>query len=154
MNINLPPKMIARIEELVDVSFSGRDELYAAAKTLDDDRRSNVCKQLADHLAGHAIELQQLLMANGEQPRQPLDVFGVAEGFFQLAMNQDGEGEVLRIAENCERTVKERFDEVIEESPKGDTAAILERQRDDIEFGEQVLHSMQQPPESDSDDAK
>lgn len=150
MNSNLPSKLIERIEELVDASFSGRDELYAAAKTLDDERRSNVCKQLADHLAGHAIELQQLLMVNGKEPPQPLDMFAVAKGFFQLAMNRDGESEVLRIAENCERTVKERFDEVIEEAPEGDTSAILERQRDDIEFGEQVLQSMQDAPKTKS----
>ena len=66
MNRNLSPQMIQRIEELVDASFSGRDELCAAAKTLDDARRSNICKQLADHLAHHAIELQQLLTVNGE----------------------------------------------------------------------------------------
>ena len=150
MNSHLPPKMIERIEELVGASFAGRDELHAAAKTLDDDRRSRICKQLANHLAAHAIELQQLLVANGEEPPQPLDMQGIAESFFQLAMNRDGESEVLRIGENCERTVKERFDEVIDEIPAGDTSAILERQRNDIEFGEQVLHSMQDPPETNA----
>ncbi|MCA9198273.1 MAG: hypothetical protein KDA87_12075 [Planctomycetales bacterium] len=150
MNSNVPPKLIERLEELVDASFSGRDELYAAAKTLDDHRRSNVCKQLADHLASHAIELQQLLSVNGKEPPQPLNMFSIAEVFFQLAMNRNGESEVLRFAERCERTVKERFEAVIDIAPKGDTSAILQRQRDDIEFGEQVLQSMQDPPKTQS----
>lgn len=151
MNRELSPQMITRIEELVDASFCGRDELYAAAKTLDDERRSRICHQLAEHLAGHAIELQQLLTVNRHQPPQPIDTYAVAEAFFQLAMNRDGEAEVLKIAENCERTVKERFEKVIESAPEGDTSAILSRQRDNIEFGEQVLQSMQEPPPKPQD---
>ena len=144
---NLPPKIVRRIKELVDASFSGRDELYAAAETLDDEKRSNVCRQLANHLAGHAIELQQLLIANGETPPEPLDMYAVAEGFFNLAKSRHGESEVLRIAEICERTVKDRFDDVIDATKNEDTVALLERQRDDIEFGEHVLKTMQETPE-------
>lgn len=145
---NLPPQMIHHIEELVDASFSGRDELYAAAETLDDERRSNICHQLADHLANHAIELQQLLLANGETPPEPLNMYAIAQGFFCFAKNRQGEAEVLRIAESCERTVKEHFDEVIDITSDADTSAMLERQRDDVEFGEHVLRAMQVPPEN------
>lgn len=150
MNRNLPDALIRRIEELVDASFSGRDELYAAADTLDDEKRSNVCRQLADHLADHATELQQILAINGEDTVTPLDMYSVAETFFTLAKNRDGEAGILTAAESCERLVKERFDEVIDQTSDEDTAALLRRHRNDIEFGEHVLRSMQEPPDEET----
>lgn len=143
---NLPPQAVRRIEELVDASYSGRDELYAAADALDDERRSQVCRQLADHLAGHATELQQLLMMNGGEAIEPLDLYSIAESFFGTIKRREGEAGVLNVAEACERTVKERFEQAIEATQNEDTAALLERQRDNIEFGENVLKSMQEPP--------
>ena len=111
-------------------------------------KRSRVCRKLADHLAGHAAELQQLLLANGGDHIEPLDMYSVAEAFFTAAKRREGEAGVLSVAEECERIVKERFDEVIEVTKRDDTAAMLERQRDDIEFGERVLQTMQDLPEN------
>ena len=146
MDRDLSPKIIRRVQELVDASYAGRDELYAAADTLDDDKRSKVCRQLADHLAGHAAELQQLLLANEENTVEPLDMYSVAETFFTLAKNRHGEAGVLNVAEACERVVGERFDSAIDSLQDGDTTALLQRQRDTIEFGENVLRSMQDSP--------
>lgn len=147
LNANLPPQAIRRIEELIDASFAGRDELYAAAETLDNDQRTNICRQLADHLAAHATELQQLLKINGEDLQPPIDMYSVAESYFCLAKRRGGEAGVLSAAAECEREVKEKFDNAIEQTQDGDTSGLLERQRDDIEFGEDVLRSMQEPPE-------
>ena len=38
--------------------------------------------------------------------------------------------------------VRERLEEVIQEANEGDTHSLLERQRNDVVFGEQVLRSM------------
>lgn len=59
---NLDNETLAKIQGLVEVRFSGRDKLYSVASHLDDSQRSSVCRKLADHLAGHAAELQQILL--------------------------------------------------------------------------------------------
>ena len=147
---HLPPEMIRSIEELIDASYSGRDELYAAAELLDDDRRSRVCKRLAEHLAKHAIELQQLVTVNGGETLEPLDMYSVAESFFALAKSRRGEAGILDAAEECERVVKERFENVIAETDSDEAATILERQRNDIKFGEDILKAMQAAPKGET----
>lgn len=155
MNQNLPPLVVRRIEELIDASYAGRDELYAAADALDDQQRRNVCLGLAEHLANHAVELQQLLVANGVGSLEPLDMYSVAEAYFSVVKARDGDAGVLSVAEKCEQTVKERFDAVIDGTNLDDTRSMLERQRKDVEFGQDVLRSIQPPapadPKSDSE---
>ncbi len=89
-------KTLAKIQELIERNFTGRDELYAAAQSMDDDARKQICRRLADHLADNAIELQQIVAASGAEPAGPLDVHAVASALFDLAKANRGEPGVLR----------------------------------------------------------
>ena len=69
---------LRKIQELIEANFAGRDELQAAAESLDDDARQRVCRRLANHLASHAAELQQIVTACGAEPAGPLDMEVIA----------------------------------------------------------------------------
>lgn len=144
MQRNLPHQMIEHLEQLIDASFSGRDELYAAAESLSDSRHKDVCRELANHLANHATELQQLLACNGHAPVKPLDLLELSESFFALIKSKRGDVAILDCAERCEKVVKERYSDAISKSTDSDTSALLERQRGEVEFGENVLHAMRE----------
>jgi hypothetical protein len=74
--MELDQSTLVKFQELIEVNFTGRAELYAAADSLEDKARQQVCRRLADHLAaGHAVELQQLLTACGVHPTEPFDVY-------------------------------------------------------------------------------
>lgn len=148
MDRTLPPQLMHRIEELIDTSYSGRDKLHAASELLDDDTRSHVTEQLANHLANHAAELQQLLSANGGEKLKPTDMYSISKQYLTIAKRREGEKGVLSVAEECEQKVKERFTCVLEESFPRDTMAMLQRQRNEIKFGEHVLQSMLSTPPS------
>ncbi len=68
--IQFDEKTLVKIQKLIEGNFAGRDELYAAAESLDSGSREHICRRLADHLAANAIELQQLLVASGVQPAE------------------------------------------------------------------------------------
>ena len=142
----LRPELVKQIEQLVDASFAGRDDLYAAAESLDDDVRSNICRRLAEYLAKHATELQQLLLAHGEQAADPLDIHGIAEAYFGIVRTCGGEAAVLDAAESCEQKVKAQFDNVLQEIAGEYAASILERQRSQVELGATILRSMKTSP--------
>jgi uncharacterized protein (TIGR02284 family) len=141
----LDGETLARIQEMVEVSFAGRDKLYCAANQMENAERSNICRQLADHLAGHACELQQILAATGNDPKQPLEIEALVDLLLESVRAQSGESGVLVAAENYTRDVKEGFDHAIEEIPDPDARELLRQQRNDVEFGERVLHYMERP---------
>ena len=142
--------MLSKIEELVRANYTGRDELYVAAKALEDDDHREVCRRLADHLAGHAAELQQILLANGGPALQPSDFYSIAEEIVESAKERKGTPGVLKVAEGYEKQVKDQYDSAINETPDDnrEAKALLERQRGNVEFGEKVLRSIRSPKDS------
>jgi len=143
--MELNPGTLDQIQKLISANFAGRDELYAAAKSLDDEARQRVCRRLAEHLAGHAVELQQILTASGERPAGPLDVNSLAQTLFELAKLSRGEPGVLDAAAACEHTLKEDYDRALDDLSHPQAENVLKRQRDGVEFGEQVLRGMGVP---------
>ena len=132
---NMPPEALDRIQKLVEANFAGRDELYAAAESLDDERRKAVVRQLADHLANHAIELQQIVTANGEKALGPEDIDSIADALFDLVKANSGPAGVIAAAEQCEQNVVEQYDKAIAATKNPDTEGMLRRQRDEAKFG-------------------
>lgn len=133
---------LAEIQKLVEANFAGRDELYAAAGKLDDEARKQVCRKLADHLGGHAAELQQVLLAHGTEPVGPSEIPALADALFDLVKATRGPSGVIGAAEKCEHDVKEEYDCAIDAAASKDAEELLHKQREEVEFGEQVLRSM------------
>jgi uncharacterized protein (TIGR02284 family) len=152
----LSPATLANIQELIESNYAGRDELYAAVETLDDDARKNVCRRLAEHLGGHAAELEQILLSNGDERFDPTSVEFIdhlsERMFLKIVKDQQGEANVLKAIEQCERNLKEKYDQMLRSTPESEAVGILERQRDEVEFGEQILHTMHDPPDEKPSD--
>lgn len=142
--IELSRVALDRIQELIQANFTGRDELYAAAESLDDESRQRVCRRLAEFLAGHAVDLQQIVTAQGVEPAGPLDIESIAQTLFDLAKLNRGEPGVLQAAAEGERDLKESYDRAIDAAAGPESEDLLRRQRDDVEFGEQILRDMGQ----------
>ena len=144
---------LTEIQKLVEANFAGRDELHAAAEKLDDEARKQVCRRLADHLGGHAAELQQVLLAHGAEPVGPGDIPALADALFDLVKATRGPSGVIGTAEECEHDVKEEYDRAIDAASSKDAEGLLRKQRDEVEFGEKVLRSIKEPgPKQHKDD--
>ena len=142
---NLDDTTLSKIQEMVEVTFAGRDRLYSAASHLDDEDRSEICRELADHLAGHAAELQQILTATGNDPKGPLDFHGIVDALLESIRSQSGDSGVLDAAEKYTHEVKEDFDQAIEDTPDPDAREVLRHHRNGVEFGERVLRNLGRP---------
>lgn len=134
---------LIKIQELIEANFAGREELYAAANSLDNAARENICRRLADHLAANAIELQQLLAASGIAPAEPLDTAAIAHALFDLAKLNRGESGVLDTAAEGEDNLKKVYDSAIEATEDEETTALFRRQRREVTFGEDVLRNIE-----------
>lgn len=143
--MELNPETLVKIQQLIVANFAGRDELYAAAQSLDDSARQQVCRRLAEHLAGHAVELQQILTASGQKPAGPLDLDYIAHALCESAKKSRGEQGVLATAAERERVLKEDYDRALNTMSHPQAENVLRRQREEVEFGEQVLHGMRGP---------
>lgn len=138
----LDDKTLKEIQTLIKGNFTGRDELYAAAESLDDDALKRVCRRLAKHLTDNAIELQQIVTASGAAPAGPLDIESLADALFSLARANRGQSGVLRAAAEGERNLKVQYDRAVEATPDEAAKALLKKQRKEVEFGEEVLRNL------------
>jgi hypothetical protein len=145
---------LAKIRELVEANFGSRDELYAAADSLDGEDRERVCRRLAEHLAGHAAELQQLLAASRSDPAGPLDIDEIVAALFESIKAQRGTVGVLKAAERTQRDLKRGYDRAIEETSAQEAEGLLRSQRDAVEFGERVLRSMKRSEDEREGDSE
>ena len=58
---------------------------------------------------------------------------------------------MLKAAAECEQTLKKEYDEAIEETPNREVRAVLRRQREEVEFGEQVFRNIKSPSVDEQD---
>jgi uncharacterized protein (TIGR02284 family) len=133
------------LQELIHVNFAARDELYAAAAAVDDEGYRVVCQRLADQLAGHAVDLQQIVLANEGDPGDCGDAYVTAEKAFHVVKRDRGETGVITAAESCERDVRQRYNRAIESTSDLEVAGLLKRQCNSVVFGEHVLRSIARP---------
>jgi hypothetical protein len=71
-----------------------------------------------------------------------LDVESIANALFDLAKSNRGELGVLRTAAHGEHSLKQDYDQAIEATGDVEAEATLSKQRDQVEFGEEVLRNM------------
>jgi len=142
----LTPETLSKLRELIEANFAGRDELYAAAETVDDAAWKRVCRRLADHLAGHATELEQILLGEEEGRFDPDDMqfldFVSQRAFLEEVKERHGSAEILAKVEQLERDLKDRYSQALNAANERHAEGVLQRQREDVEFGEDVLRSM------------
>ncbi|MCA9177518.1 MAG: hypothetical protein KDB14_23695 [Planctomycetales bacterium] len=140
---HLCEQTLSAIRRLVEANYVGRDELYAAADAMDGDARQQVCRRLAEFLAGHAEELQQLLLSSGAQAFDIAKLPTIAEAaLFHLIRTNRGAAGVINAAERCEHSLKERYEDALARTSDAEAQAILKRQQDEVEFAESVLRTM------------
>lgn len=142
MPTNLDVETLIKMQRLIEANFTGRDELYAAADSMNNQSREHICRRLAEHLAANAVELQQLVKASGVEPAGPLDLESIAQALFDLAKSSRGESGVLVAAAEGEENLKKNYDEVIDSTADQEATAILRKQREQVEFAEQVLRNI------------
>jgi uncharacterized protein (TIGR02284 family) len=133
------------LQNLIQANFAGRDRLYAAAGALEDKAQKTVCRRLADQLADHAAELQQVVLANAGDPGDCDETYLAAEVLFDEIRQGCGEPGVIRTAGDYEREMKQSYDAAIESTSDREVQGLLRRHRDNIEFGEYVLCCMARP---------
>jgi uncharacterized protein (TIGR02284 family) len=140
---NLETTTLASIQRLIEDNFTGRDELHAAAGSLDDESRARACRRLAEHLTANAIELQQIVKANGEAPAADRDMGAISQALFDLAKLNRGESAVLAAAAEGERSLKNDYDLAIEAIVDPEAIAVLQRHRAEVKCGEEMLRDME-----------
>ena len=140
--IEYDDKTLTVVQELVETNFGIRDELNAAADSVDDEDRQRVCRRLADFLANNAIRLQQMLAASGNEPAEPLDIDAIVAALFKAVKVRHGTAGVIEAAEETQRDLKRGYDRAIEEASEPQAEGVLREQRKQVEFSEQVLRSI------------
>ncbi|MBN2292213.1 MAG: hypothetical protein JXM70_07300 [Pirellulales bacterium] len=135
-------KTLDIVQELVEANFGGRDELYAAADSMDKEDSQRICRRLADFLADNAIRLQQMLAASGNEAAGPLDIDAIIAALFKAVKARHGAAGVIEVAEEAQRDLKHGYDRAIEEASEPQAEGVLREQRDRVEFSEQVLRSI------------
>ncbi len=145
----LEQKTLAWLQELLELDFAGRDELYAVADSLENEDCREICRRLAEFLAGHAAELQQIVVGSGNDPAGPLDLDEIAHALIEGIKSHRGNSGVLGVAETVEREVRQEYDRAIRSTDDRDAEGMLQRQRQEIEFAERVLRTIKgvaEPP--------
>ncbi len=128
------------IRRLVAINYAGRDNLYSAAALLEDDAYRGVCRHLAECLGAHAAELQQTLLACRAHP---VAIERVSRDTHSLRLDTrdvpQGALEVITAAEHSEQAVCEEYTWAVKHTSNHEARYLLERQRQNVEFGDQVL---------------
>jgi uncharacterized protein (TIGR02284 family) len=135
---------------LIQANFAGRDDLYAAAEKLSSHSLSMICRRLADELADNAIELQQIALAAGIEDVD-VEEFGaqLQAELIEMIAARGGDKAVLAEAEECEQTVERVYDDAITNADANALGDVLERQRENVEFGKNVAHGLRSADEGE-----
>jgi uncharacterized protein (TIGR02284 family) len=140
------------VQDLIRTNLVSRDGLYAAATKLDGAALQRICRRLADELGGHVADLQQLLLARGQKPVGPEDnlVRKLRAVVLEVLQQQPSSQHVVAEVEECTRVLKKEYDTAIKQTDDVQIKNVLHRQRQDAEFGGDVLGAIEEvhrPPE-------
>lgn len=142
----------AHIRALIQANFAGRDDLYAAAKAVDNETLAKICRRLAEDLANNAIELQQIALGAGMSEVNISRTGAQLQAeLMELLQQREGDQAVLEEAEECEQIVRREYDDAIEQTDSPAVADILRRQRETVEFGKSVVHGLRSSEEGTSE---
>jgi len=153
---SLNPETIARLRRLVEATYGRRDDLYAAARQLNDDDLSTICHKLADDLAGNTTFLQQIiLMHEAEIGSENAAVSALCDEIMKFLRKGRGDQGVIAAVQQEQSELREKYDAAIADTPEAEMQAILQQQQRSVDFAERVLrqvspHVRNDPTEDES----
>jgi hypothetical protein len=136
----------------VVATYSGRDDLYAAAAQVNDEDLGKICCKLADDLAGSAAYLEQIIIMHDGEPGYASAVTSVlGEEIMKLLRAGRGDQGIVSAVQQEQTKLREKYDATIAATHDTETHALLETQKRDVEFAESVLrkvspHERQESP--------
>lgn len=131
---------IEQLRRLVVAMYGGRNELYAAAGHVSNDDLREICRKLADDLAGDAAYLEQIIVSHGREPGfNEAVTSALSDQIMQLFRDRRGDEGVVSQAKQAQTEVRERVDETIDATADTEVKSLLDQQKQHIEFAERVL---------------
>jgi uncharacterized protein (TIGR02284 family) len=137
------PETIARLRRLVEATYGGRDDLYAAAKQLNDDDLSAICRKLADELAGNTTFLQQIILIHGaEIGSEKAAVSALGDEIMKFLRKGRGDQGIIAAVQQEQSELREKYDAAIADTAEAEMKAILQQQQKSVDFAERVLRQV------------
>jgi len=131
---------LERLRELAGAMYGGRDELYAAAKEVGDEDLAVICRTLADDLAGDTAYLEQIIVKHGHEPGFEKAVTStLSDAIMKILRQGRGDEGVVSQAKQAQTELRERMDETIAQSDDPEVHAVLDQQKQHLDFAERVL---------------
>jgi uncharacterized protein (TIGR02284 family) len=137
---SLDSKTIARLRQLVVATYSGRDDLYTAAEQVGDDDLSVICRKLADNLAGHAADLEQIILMHNEEPGfEDALTSTLSYEILQFLRKGRGDNGIISVVQKEQSDIQKQYDATIAAARDPAAHEVLEKQKKDVNFAERVL---------------
>jgi uncharacterized protein (TIGR02284 family) len=148
---SLDSETIARLRQLVVSTYSGRDDLYAAAKQVTDQDLKAICRKLADDLAGNTAYLEQIIAMQGAEPGVKEALASVlGEEIMELLRKARSDQGVVSAVQQGQGALREQYDATIAATSDAETQSVLQDQKEDVAFAERVLRHVAPPDRKDS----
>ncbi len=137
---SLDSETIGQLRQLVVANYGRRDDLYVAAEQLGDQDLAAICRKLADDLAANTAHLEQIIVMHGKEPGFR-EAAASAMGHELMSLLRKGRGDQMLVSavEREQSELRGQYDETIAATHDADARSLLEEQKKDVEFAEQVL---------------
>jgi uncharacterized protein (TIGR02284 family) len=140
---SLDAKTIEQLRRIVAQTYAGRDDLYAAADSLNDEDLVTVCRKLADELAANSETLQQIILMQGAEAVAPETITSLLTKELASYLRENAPKKlILAGAKDSQSKLRGEYDAAIEATEDSEAEALLRRQREDVDFGERVLRRL------------
>jgi uncharacterized protein (TIGR02284 family) len=134
---------------LAATTYSGRDDLYAAASQVSNEDLAIICRRLAEDLAGNTASLEQIIAIHGAEPGfKEAVASALGEEIMRLLREGHGDHGVISVVQAEQRSLRGEYEATIAATHDAEAQALLERQRRDVDFAERVLRKIT-PPDPD-----
>jgi hypothetical protein len=129
---------LCRVRGLIGATYSGRDDLCAAASRLSDEQLSNLCRGLADDLADHAAYLRHLRMSRAAAAES------LAVEILRFFRDRGWRNRSMPFAvERPLRHSGDRYDIAIAATGDPEARALLRAQSEHLHFAERLLRGIE-----------
>jgi hypothetical protein len=140
---SLDSETIARLRHLVVATYSGRDDLYAAAAQVTDKDLGDICCKLADDLAGNAAYLEQIIIMHDEDPGYVNAIASsLGEKIMKLVRARRGDQGIVSAVQQKQMKLREKYEATIDAMHDSEAHSLLETQKKAVEFAEHVLRKV------------
>ncbi len=111
---SLDPETILRLRLLAATTYSGRDDLYAAASQVSNEDLAIICRRLADDLAGNTAFLEQIIAIHGAEPGfKEAVASALGEEIMRLLREGHGDHGVISVVQAEQRSLRGEYEATI-----------------------------------------